>query len=91
MTLSDFDALIASKPLPPERIYGWLDTQMSIARFYGGLTYQEHGYTIALNEDRQPLVRNDVLQRETKERKAAIKAAKIEAKEQSEKAQGELL
>lgn len=76
---------------PPERIYGWLDTQMSIARHYGGLTYQGHGYTIAPNEDRQPLVRDDVIKREARERKATIKAEKIAAKEQAEKVRGALL
>lgn len=85
MTLSDIDALIAAKP--PERIYGWLDNQMSIARYYGGLTYQGHDYTIAPGEPGQPLVRNDVIQREAKERRATDKAAK----EQAKKAQGELL
>ncbi len=78
MTIVDIDALIADKPLPPERIYGWLDTQMSIARHYGGLKYQGHSYTIAVNEDGQPLVRDDVLKREAKERKAAINAAQFD-------------
>ena len=24
----------------PERIHGWQDSRLSIARFYGGITYQ---------------------------------------------------
>ena len=63
----------------PERIYGWRDSQMSIARHYGGLRYQGHEYKIAYVEHGQPLVRMDVLAREAKERKAADKAAKAQA------------
>jgi hypothetical protein len=58
---------------PPERIYGWLSGQMSIARHYGGLRYQGHDYVIAYNEKDTPLVRIDVLAREAKEAKAAAK------------------
>ena len=60
---------------PPERIYGWLNTQMSIARHYGGMTYQGHDYQIAYLEEGQPLVRVDVLKREVKERKKLERAA----------------
>ena len=49
---------------PPERIHGWQDSQLSIARFYGGITYQGHTYTIAVAEKGAPLVRSDVLARE---------------------------
>lgn len=64
----------------PERIHHWLHTQMSIARFYGGLTYQGHEYLIAYDEPGQPLVRSDVIKREAKERKAAArKSAKAQA------------
>ena len=45
----------------PERIHGWQHTQLSIARNFGGLSYQGHGYTIAYSEPGQPLVRDDVL------------------------------
>ena len=61
----------------PERIYGWLNTQMSIARFYGGLTYQGHQYVIAVNEPNQPLVRMDLIKKQAKQRK------KITAQEKS--------
>lgn len=63
----------------PERIHNWLNTQMSIARHYGGLSYQGHEYTISYAEEGQPLVRIDVLAREARERKAAHKAAKAQA------------
>lgn len=44
----------------PERIYGWRDTQLSIARFYGGLRYNGHSYVIAFDEEGEPLIRLDV-------------------------------
>ena len=64
----------------PERIHSWLNTQMSIARLYGGLNYQGYDYLIAYDEPGQPLVRADVIKREAKERKAAARKA---AKEQA--------
>lgn len=48
------------------------------AGFAGGCTLNGHRYTIAVNEDRQPLVRWDVLKREAKAGKA------IKRKDQSE-------
>ena len=48
---------------PPERIHGWRDSQLSIARFYGGITYQGHSYVIVSAEAGAPLVRADVLAR----------------------------
>ena len=68
----------------PERIHGWQDSQLSIASFYGGITYQGHAYTIAVAEKGAPLVRDDVLVREAKERKAAYKAAQAQAAKQQE-------
>lgn len=58
----------------PERIHNWLDSQLSVARFYGGITFNGHDYTIAPNEPGCPLVRADVLVREAKERKDGDKA-----------------
>ena len=72
---------------PPERIHGWQDSQLSIARFYGGITYQGHTYTISVAEKGAPLVRDDVLVREAKARKAADKAAEAQAAKQ----QGQLI
>ncbi len=63
---------------PPERIYGWLDTQLSIARFYGAIDLHGHRYVIAENEVEQPLVRMDVLQAEAKAAKKASKAKRQE-------------
>ena len=60
----------------PERIHGWLESQLSFARFYGGLSYRGHDYTRAPNEPGCPLVRADVLKREAKEAKDAAKAVK---------------
>jgi len=69
---------------PPERIYGWMDSHLSLARHYGGLRYQGHEYQIAYLEDRQPLVRVDVLNREAK---AKINLAKSCRKAQALAAQ----
>lgn len=44
----------------PERIYGWMNSQLSIARFYGGVKYNGAEYVIAPDEEGQPLVRMDV-------------------------------
>jgi len=57
------------KPEPPERIYGWLDSQLSVARHYGGLKYQGVYYQIDYLSADEPLVRVDVLAREAKARK----------------------
>lgn len=67
-------------PDAPERIHGWLHTQLSVARHYGGCTYQGASYSIAYNEPGQPLVRHDVMVREVKAAaKATAKAAKQSA------------
>lgn len=71
----------------PERIFNWLDSQLSVARFYGGITFNGQDYTIAPNEPNCPLVRDDVLAREAKGRKAAAKAARQIVKSK----QGDLL
>ena len=78
---------------PPERIHGWQDSQLSIARFYGGITYKGHTYTIAVVEKGAPLVRDDVLVREAKARKAADKADKADkaAEAQAAKQQEQLI
>ena len=60
----------------PERIHNWQDSQLSIARFYGGIHFRGARYVIAFNEPGQPLVRKDVLAREAKERKAEDRAVK---------------
>jgi hypothetical protein len=61
----------------PEKIYGWLDSQLSVARFYGGITFQGQGYRIDMADKDQPLVRVDILEAE---KKAAKNVAKNVAK-----------
>ena len=59
----------------PERIYNWLNTQLSIARHYGGCTYNGADYVIAYGEEGQPLLRSDLLKkpkRGKKEEAAAV-------------------
>ncbi len=53
-----------AKNKPPERIYGWQDGYLSVARFYGGIVFEGHRYTVAATEKGTPLVREDVLRRE---------------------------
>ena len=69
----------------PERIHHWQRTQLSIARFYGGITYNGTHYRIAVNEPGMPLVRADVLAREAREERKAKRADERVAQ------QGELL
>ena len=51
---------------PPPRIYNWLDSQLSIARFAGSITINGVTYVLAMHEEGQPLVRQDVLVAEAK-------------------------
>ena len=69
------------KATAPEKIYGWLDTQMSIARHYGDLKYLNHNYVIDFNDPDQPLVRQDILDSEKKAAKVAKKTKEQRAKE----------
>jgi hypothetical protein len=59
----------------PEKIYGWRDTQLSVARHYGGCKFRGASYLIDYADPEHPLVRQDVLEAEKKAAKAA-KAAK---------------
>lgn len=67
---------VITHPTAPERIYNWQQSQMSIARYYGGIKYMGHDYTIAVSEEGNPLVRADVLAKEAKQAKAAARLAK---------------
>ena len=58
---------------PPPRIYNWLDSQLSIARFAGSITINGTTYIVAMHEDGQPLVRQDVLIAEAKAKKEGEK------------------
>lgn len=62
------------KPKPPERIFGWMDSQLSIARHYGGMKYMGHSYLIDYADPDRPLVRQDVLEAEKKAAKEPKKA-----------------
>lgn len=53
----------------PEKIYNWRDTQLSIARHYGGLKFRGASYTIDVNDPDQPLVRDDILKAEKQAKK----------------------
>ena len=78
-----------TKQWAPERIYNWLNAQLSIARFYGGCTYNGASYAIAFDEEDQPLVRTDVLAKEQKaSRKKAKEAADAEKEAASKKQTG---
>jgi hypothetical protein len=68
--MAALDATVG-KPKLPERIYDWLDSQLSIARHYGGINYQGVMYLIDYSDPQQPLVREDVIKREAKAAKGA--------------------
>ena len=53
---------------PPPRIYNWLNSQLSIARFAGSITINGTTYIVATHEEGQPLVRQDVLVAEAKKK-----------------------
>ena len=53
---------------PPPRIYNWLDSRLSIARFAGSITINGTTYIVATHEEGQPLVRQDVLAAEAKKK-----------------------
>ena len=57
----------------PERIYHWLSSQLSIARFAGSITINGVTYVVATHEEGQPLVRQDVLVAEAKAKKEGEK------------------
>ena len=59
----------------PERIYNWLNTQLSIARHYGGCTYNGADYVIAYGEEGQPLLRSDLLKKPKRGKKGDAAAA----------------
>lgn len=51
----------------PEKIYNWLNSQLSIARFYGSIRIYGALYVIDESDKDLPLVRSDVLHKEAKE------------------------
>ena len=58
---------------PPPRIYNWLDSQLSVARFAGSITINGVTYIVATHEEGQPLVRQDVLMAEAQAKKEGEK------------------
>lgn len=80
LTEAEIEALQTSK-MPrntPFAIQGVMNTQMSIARFYGGIRYNGDAYTYMPDGDE--LIRDDVLMFVTKLRKQKRKAEKVEFK-----------
>ena len=57
----------------PERIYHWLNSQLSIARFAGSISINGVTYIVATHEEGQPLVRQDLLVAEAKAKKEGEK------------------
>lgn len=82
---------MSQTPQAPERIHGWLDSQLSIARFYGGISYNGQRYSIAYQEPGQPLVRDDVLQREARLARSTASAQRRADKARRAAAQGGLV
>jgi len=56
----------------PERIYGWLNSHLSIARFSGGCTLNGRRYVIDYHDPERPLV---LWKPRAKKKKADPKAA----------------
>ena len=73
---------------PPERIYGWRNSHFSLAKYSGSIKYQGHQYHIAVDEPGQPLVREDVLKREAREKAEWLKTDRKAEKLAAERAQG---
>jgi hypothetical protein len=74
---------------PPPLIRGVMNTPLSIARFSGGITFNNHHFTYFPDGDE--LIRDDVLRRVMKARQAAEKAAKAADCAQAAADQGVLL
>ena len=88
MTFAAFTKSKPEKPVKaPDRIYNWLDSQFSVARFYGGMRYQGHMYVVDSKTEGAPLVKLSVLMEERKAEKLTFKQLKTEI----EKKQRELI
>ena len=86
--MKKIDALISSKLHQPDRIHNWQHTQLSIARFYGGCTYNGASYAIAYTEEGQPLVRVDLIEAKAKSEKKDNKAKRKADQQKAFEAQG---
>ena len=56
----------------PKRIYNWLHTQLSVARFYGGMTLNGVMYVIRYDLEGQPLEEVRLKKKTRKPRKKKI-------------------
>lgn len=74
-----------------DRIYGWLNSQLSIARFYGGIQLGGHRYVIDFEDPERPLVKWDVLKRDRREAAALAKKVRAEAKRSASNRQVDML
>ena len=68
-TFSLNDPPSVRKANAPERLYGWQHSQLSIARHYGGITYNGQAYVIDYDDPLEPLVRKDVIKKRSKAKK----------------------
>lgn len=66
-----YDGKHKSLTSAPDRIYGWRDSQLSIARHYGGIKYRGHSYVIDTSDPDEPLVRKEILDAERRKAKRA--------------------
>ena len=66
--------------IPPKRIYNWLQSQLSIARYYGGITLNGVTYAIRYDLEGQPLeeVVAKKIKRTPRKKKAETKEASDE-------------
>ena len=60
----------------PDKIYDWLNSQLSIARHYGGCNIYGHQYQIDYADPMTPLVRMDIFKAEQKAKGKADKTLK---------------
>jgi hypothetical protein len=65
----------------PEKIYNWLNTQLSIARHYGGINFNGAWYVIDYKDPQQPLVRFDA--KKPKKEKADSPQLEIDADQEN--------
>ena len=85
--LAEIDRLI-KPPAPQERIYGWQNSQLSIARFAGGCRLNGVDYMIDYGAEGEPLVLASVLAAEARAKKLALKADRDAQKKAASDAQG---
>ena len=62
----------------PKKIYNWQDSQLSLAKYYGGISFNGVHYYIAYAEEGQPLVEMIIKKKERK-KKGVLKTALSEA------------